>query len=191
MRSILLSIGFFLCCSLLVPSLAHADSESAGYKIKEQLDCVNVFNVLASLAAPSCPVKPSAPNRGSEIDAAIALLAEHKLLARSAFDGLDITFCPLNFGLGLVPAPKTIFLDDGLRAGSIETLAEVLVHELEHVVQMRTMGVDDFKCGYINALVDCGGCFDDQHPLEAPAYKAQAEVRDYLLEKWLQRSGEY
>ena len=152
----------------------------------QQLECVRVFDVLVSLAAPVCTI-PDISHRPTEITKAIDLLRENNFVSEVEFQEIDIAFCALNFGLGLVPQANKIIIDDGLQHASTDTLAEVLIHELEHIKQMRTMGAIDFKCGYINALVDCGGCYDENHPLEAPAYQVQARVRDFLLSKWQQQ----
>ena len=169
-----------ISCSFLVTLTASAESGA-----EKNLNCINMFDVLALLAAPVCATQESS-DRAPELNAAIELLIEHRFVSPSQFRDIDLKFCPLNFGLGLVPQPNTIIIDDGLRQASTDTLAEIIVHELEHVTQMRTMGAADFKCGYINALVDCGGCYDEKHPLEAPAYEAQARVRGFLLAKWKQ-----
>ena len=177
-----MSLRFFVLAAvssaLLVPLICSAESSAA-----KQFDCLDMFDVLASLAAPAC-LSEQPVDRAPEITAAIDLLVKHRFVSRAQFRTIEVAFCPLNFGLGLVPKSNTIFIDDGLRHGSIDTLAEILMHELEHVNQIHTMGVTNFKCGYINALVDCGGCYDENHPLEAPAYATQARVRDFLLLQW-------
>lgn len=167
--------------ALLAPLNCGAESSAA-----KQFHCIDMFDVLASLAAPTC-VSEDPSDRAPELTQAIDLLVKHEFVSSIQFRNIEVSFCPLNFGLGLVPKPNTIYIDDGLRYGSTDTLAEILIHELEHINQIRTMGVTDFKCGYINALVDCGGCYDENHPLEAPAYAAQARVRDFLLARWKRR----
>lgn len=169
-------------------SLFHACELGAQneHRHKKEFDCVAVFDLFTGLAAPQCPRDISVQERAPEINEAISILSEFKFIDRTSFDNIRIAYCPLINGLGIVPQSDIIYLDDGLRNGSADTLAEVLFHELQHVTQMREMGSDKFKCGYINELIACGGCTDNNHALEAPAYAAQSKVRDLLLKRWLE-----
>ena len=169
--------------SVLIISLSIATDHK---QITKEFDCVAVFDLVAGLAAPNCPHETQASSYDSEVIGAINLLMENDFITRSSFDNISIKFCPLIQGLGLVRRPDAILIDDGLRLGSTDTLAEVLIHELMHIKQMQSMGEDEFKCTYINELLACGGCMDKNHALEAPAYKAQARVRELLLERWLE-----
>ena len=173
--------GKALLALLLAGSLSAASYE----RLNEELDCVTVFDFLVALAAPNCAVGVSTSAHAPEIIAALELLTEQGFIREDGFENIDTGFCPLTNGLGLTPAPNTIYLDDGLQAASTDTLAEVLFHELQHVNQMRDMGTKAFKCAYIKSLAECGGCTDSYHSLEAPAYAEQARVRDALLHRWL------
>lgn len=155
--------------------------------IAKEFDCAAAFDFVASLAAPSCPRETFGSPYDSEISAAIHLLMENEFVTASSFNNISIKFCPLTQGLGLVRRPNAILIDDGLRLGSPDTLAEILIHELMHIKQMQFMGRDAFKCKYIDELLACGGCMDKNHALEAPAYMAQARVRDSLLQRWLEK----
>jgi len=167
---------------------AWSENPSPSPSPTPEFDCVAVFDFMAGLAAPICPHSNEKEARAHEINLAAGLLVEHNFLSPSALDEISIVFCPLTYGLGIVPKPNTIYIDDALQSGSVDTLAEVLLHEFEHVKQMRAAGSTAFKCAYITDLLACGGCMDKNHAMEAPAYAAQARVRDFLLQRWLKDS---
>lgn len=81
----------------------------------------------------------------------------------------------------MVPAPNRLYLDDGLITMSVDGLAEILAHELEHRSQFLTRGARGFKCDYVRAMRDCGGCQDRRHALEREAYERQDRARVRLL----------
>ena len=152
--------------------------------ITEEFDCVGLFDLVTTMAAPNCPADQQDNIGRSKILEAQGLLSQHKLVSEFALVGVSVKFCPLTHGLGLVRQSNEILIDDGLRLGSRETLAEVIAHELAHITQMRELGEDRFKCSYIKELLNCG-CMDKHHVLEAPAYAVQTKVRDFLLGVWL------
>ena len=120
-----------------------------------------------------------------EADARLAAV-RRRLLATglaqpSEFADLRIAFCPLLQGTGMLPDPSHLYLDDGLLGMSVEGLAEILAHELQHRVQFASFGHRGFKCAYVRAMSACGGCQDRRHPLEAEAYARQDLARERLL----------
>lgn len=169
-----------LCLSGII---LYAIADTRG---SEELECVTLFNFVTAFIAPTCPIEKTTTD-AQKITEAIKLLAAHGFDYTQDLANVSIDFCPLQQGLGLVRQVDSILLDDGLKLGSKDTLAEVIAHEMEHVAQIRRMGEDKFKCAYIEELVACGGCVDKNHALEAPAYAIQARVRDILLKQWLEK----
>ncbi len=146
----------------------------------EEFDCVNAFDLFASFAALQCTASNEAPHDRLTIRRALARLRQLKLMAVDPAE-LEIRFCPLLSGTGLVPAPARVLLDDGLRTMSRDGLAEIIAHELVHVQQFELLGSAEFKCAYVRAMSACGGCQDRAHPLEDAAYRAQDRARAALL----------
>ena len=170
---------------LITGSLTAASSD----RFPDDRDCVTVFDFLVTIAAPACGTVEQRDDRPDKIAAAISLLVAQGFVQAKDFDNIRASFCPLSNGLGLTPSPETGYLDDGLQGASVDTVAEVLFHELHHVRQMREFGAQSFKCAYIESLIACNGCTDQRHALEAPAYAAQALVRDALLDHWLKNNA--
>lgn len=173
----------------IVVLLAASLSAASNNRFPEKQDCVAIFDFLVILAAPGCETNSSTQTRPNKIGAGINLLVTEGFVTTGAFDAIETRFCPLTSGLGLTPSANSIYLDDGLAQTSDETVAEVLYHELQHVQQIREMGSQTFKCAYIESFIACNGCTDHGHALEAPAYAAQARVRDALLNRWLEKNA--
>jgi hypothetical protein len=152
----------------------------------ESFDCVNAFDMFAAFARFGCETAGMVAG-----DAAVIAAARRRLAAFARWDsevlGARVQFCPLLAGTGLVPAPRTVLLDDGLRLMSPDGLAEVLAHEFEHVQQFETMGASAFKCAYVRAMNACGGCQDRGHPLERVAYETQDRIRELLLQNAIEQ----
>ena len=186
-----LGVLFLLVILFAVPLLV-AHEKNLSPKV---FNCVAVFDVATNYLSGTCPQVSAYPphNRArhddnAKIALAIELLEEVGFVVPGQFAEVETSFCPLTRGLGVVPRQNVIFLDDGLRKASQDTLAEVIFHELQHVEQMRHMGEAQFKCAYVTAMIDCAGCTDKYHSLEAPAYAGQARVREVLLARWLETS---
>ncbi|MGD9601153.1 MAG: hypothetical protein AB7O21_07995 [Gammaproteobacteria bacterium] len=145
-----------------------------------EFDCVNAFDLFASFAMLKCAKSPENPGDAARVAAALARLEEVGLLVPGGAAGIEIRFCPLLNGTGLVPAPGRMLLDDGLRGMSADGLAEVMAHEFVHLRQFAARGRNGFKCDYVRGMSACGGCQDRAHPLEAPAYVAQDHARERL-----------
>ena len=146
-----------------------------------EFDCVDTFNLFAGFVMLRCALVAPEPRDAHLLDAAKQVLLDHRLAQTRDFAALNLSFCPLVSGTGMVPAANRIYLDDGLRGSSAEGLAEVLAHEAVHVRQLNSLGERDFKCRYVEQMSACGGCQDRHHPLEAEAYAAQDVVRNTLL----------
>ena len=146
-----------------------------------EFDCLNAFDLFASFVMLSCAAIQSEPDDRAIIERALSRLHELQLATPQNTAEIDIRFCPLLSGTGLVPAPGRVLLDDGLRAMSAEGLAEIIAHELVHVQQFEALGSAEFKCAYVRAMSACGGCQDRGHPLELAAYAAQDRARAALL----------
>ena len=146
-----------------------------------EFDCLNAFDLFASFVMLSCAAIKDEPDDRAIIDRALSRLHELQLATPQNTAEIDIRFCPLLSGTGLVPAPGRVLLDDGLRAMSAEGLAEIIAHELVHVQQFEALGSAEFKCAYVRAMSACGGCQDRGHPLELAAYVAQDRARAALL----------
>ena len=169
----------FATCATAGP-LAEVLDAPPSMPFAEEFDCVNAFDLFASFAALQCATSKDAPHDRLAIARALARLQQLQLMAAPPAD-LQIRFCPLLNGTGLVPAPKRVLLDDGLRAMSTDGLAEIIAHELVHVQQFEQLGSAEFKCAYVRAMSACGGCQDRAHPLEDAAYQAQDRARAALL----------
>lgn len=148
---------------------------------EERFDCADAFDLIAIMATFRCNAYRASPAAAAKIDAALARLGALALAEPGELVSTRIAFCPLAGGTGLVPAPGTIWLDDGLLAMSPDGLAEIVAHELEHVRQFAELGPRGFKCEYVRQMAACGGCQDRGHALEAPAYARQDVARERLL----------
>ena len=147
----------------------------------DSFDCVDAFEVVAAFSTLRC-----GPQRIVSGDAARLRTVGKRLLdigqvSAEELSRLTIEFCPLGSGTGIVPADGQIYLDDGLRLASDDGIAEVLAHEITHTRQFSKMGAREFKCTYVQAMAQCGGCQDRRHALEREAYAVQDEVRRLLL----------
>jgi len=167
-----------LALCALAPALSHAAAPSP---TNEQFDCADAFDLVAMTVMLRCAAFPAPPDARARIEAARRRLLATGLVDAAEFDGLEIAFCPLLQGTGMVPDPDRLYLDDGLISMSTDGLAEIIAHEIQHRAQFDTYGVHGFKCAYVRAMADCGGCQDRRHPLEAEAYARQDRVRDALL----------
>lgn len=168
--------------ALLALSLCAAPaSHGAPPLANEQFDCADAFDLVAMSVMLRCAAYRAPAAADARIAAARQRLLDARLADAAEFADLDIAFCPLLQGTGMVPEPDRLYLDDGLIAMSIDGLAEIIAHEIQHRAQFDAYGVRGFKCAYVRAMADCGGCQDRRHPLEAEAYARQDRVREALL----------
>ena len=166
---------------LFVAALTAAFSAAAEPLASEQFDCADAFDLIAMTVMLRCSTYSEPPAAAARIEAARRRLLARGLADSAEFDGLHIAFCPLVQGTGMVPDPTRLYLDDGLLGMSVDGLAEIIAHELQHRVQFESFGAHGFKCAYVRAMTACGGCQDRQHPFEREAYERQDLVRDALL----------
>ena len=174
-----------MCCTLGTPAhsadVAAATERAAPTPLRaERFDCENAFDLIAMMVIARCSVYQAPPAASEAIAAASARLRDQQLASAEELDRSTIAFCPLAAGTGMVPAPRQLYLDDGLITLSTDGLAEILAHELEHVQQFERMGTREFKCEYVRDMLACGGCQDRGHGLEAAAYDRQDRVRERL-----------
>jgi hypothetical protein len=156
------------------PSGTHPDALSGDF------DCEATFDLVASTLIAGCTGAVPSSAAQAKIDAALARLEDAGLVQAGELTDIAIGVCPLTRGAGIVPAPRRIYLDDGLMGASDDLVAEVIAHELEHVRQFETLGARGFKCGYVRAMLACGGCQDRRHDLEHDAYARQDRARERL-----------
>lgn len=149
----------------------------------ERFDCADAFDLVALLASARCAVQRPVDDGQAKLQAVRERLLGLGLATSEEFGGVRVTFCPLTHGTGMTPSAAAILLDDGLLGMSVDGLAEILAHELEHVRQFRTLGARGFKCAYVRAMSACAGCQDRRHALERPAYERQDAVRERLLKE--------
>lgn len=147
----------------------------------EQFDCADAFDLIAMAVMLRCATYAPPPAAQTRIDTARQRLLDQGLATPAEFDGLRIAFCPLMQGTGMLPDPDRLYLDDGLISMSVDGLAEIIAHELQHRVQFSSFGRHGFKCRYVRAMSACGGCQDRRHPLEGEAYLRQDRAREVLL----------
>ena len=157
---------------------AHA---ADGPGVAGQFDCADAFELVAMTVMVACAGYRAPAAAHGKIAQAQARLLDARLATAREFDGLDIAFCPLMQGTGMMPAPDRLYLDDGLQRMSVDGLAEIIAHELEHRRQFARLGVRGFKCAYVRDMSNCGGCQDRRHPLEREAYERQDRAREELL----------
>ena len=167
-------------------ALVLAASAAADKPVTEQFDCADAFDVIAMTVILRCAAYTAPPAAGARLDAARRRLLDTGLATLPEFEGLTLAFCPLVQGTGMMPDPDRLYLDDGLIGMSVDGLAEILAHELQHRVQFDSFGAHGFKCAYVRAMAACGGCQDRRHPLEREAYERQDRVRAALLKSTLQ-----
>ncbi len=163
-------LGTLLACTPGRATAAPADA----------FDCADAFDVIAMTVMLRCAAWVAPATADARLDAVRRRLLATGLAQPEEFTGLTIAFCPLLQGTGMVPDPAHLYLDDGLLAMSVEGLAEIVAHELQHRVQFASFGRRGFKCAYVRAMSACGGCQDRRHPLEAEAYARQDRVRETL-----------
>ncbi len=147
----------------------------------ESFDCADAFDLIAMTVIIRCAHYTSPAAAHARIDAARHRLQATGLATVAEFETLEITFCPLMQGTGMVPGPERLYLDDGLQGLSVDGLAEIIAHELEHVRQFANRGERGFKCDYVRDMMACGGCQDRRHPMEREAYERQDAARLRLL----------
>ncbi len=167
-----------LLCLLL--TLTAVGAPRAEPPLDQRFDCEQAFDLIATLVIARCAAWRAPPAAADKLATTRARLLASGLAGSAELDLARIAFCPLAAGTGMVPAPRTLYLDDGLIELSVDGLAEILAHELEHVAQFERLGARGFKCDYVRAMVACGGCQDRQNALEAEAYARQDAVREAL-----------
>lgn len=164
----------------LVVAFAAASRAGLG-ALGEEFDCADAFDLVANGVILGCALHAMPTTARAKLEAARERLLTAALADPGEFAGLELAFCPLPRGTGMLPAPDRLYLDDGLAGMSVDGLAEILAHELEHRRQFRALGTRVFKCDYVRWMRDCGGCQDRRHPLEREAYERQDRVRARLL----------
>lgn len=180
-RALPVLLAALLAVDATATELDDALNASPTMPFAEEFDCVNAFDMFVSFVMLRCAATPVLPTDRPTIQRALTRLRELELLAPAADPEIEIRFCPLLNGTGLVPAPRRMYLDDGLRAMSADGLAEIIAHEFAHIGQFEALGRAEFKCSYVRAMSACGGCQDRGHPLERAAYEAQDRARNRLL----------
>lgn len=183
LRARLLALLPALCLALHGPVLAAGDGAPQGTPLAgfmADFDCEDAFDLVAMMVVFRCAAYAEPAAGPARVAAALARLREVDLREADRHATTRVAFCPLAGATGMVPAPDTLYLDDGLLGLSTDGLAEIMAHEFEHVAQFERLGARGFKCAYVEAMTACGGCQDRRHPLEASAYARQDEARERL-----------
>lgn len=171
-----------ICAGVLgVLVLSPALAQESALRSADSFDCVDAFDVVAAFSTLQCGPQSVASGDAARLRTVGQRLLEIGQVSAGEWSQLTIEFCPLGSGTGIVPAAAHIYLDDGLRLASDDGIAEVLAHEITHTRQFSKMGAREFKCTYVRAMAQCGGCQDRHHSLESEAYAVQDEVRRILL----------
>lgn len=168
-----------LALALVAPWLVGAAEDPAAPA--ESFDCADAFDLIAMTTMLRCAAWVAPADADARIEAVRRRLLATGLAQPQEFAGLRIAFCPLLQGTGMLPDPDHLYLDDGLLGMSVDGLAEIVAHELQHRAQFASLGRRGFKCAYVRDMSACGGCQDRRHPLEADAYARQDRARDGLL----------
>ncbi len=156
-----------------------------GVEYGKQFDCVDAFDLAMIATTVGCPTHSSGQGSETGFGAAIDRLIEAGFFSSAEFAELTVQWCPLTQAMGFTPNASQIYIDSGLRQGSIDLLAEVLAHEMVHIRQFHQLGARGFKCTYVSAFLSCGGCQTRAHVLEEEAYRFQDTVRERFLEEFL------
>ncbi|MDA0823076.1 MAG: hypothetical protein O3C28_11720 [Proteobacteria bacterium] len=172
---------------LLLSAIGSADEQATPTLDSSSFNCVDAFDVIALATMLHCQIAGAQPDTDQLIPAAVDRLRASGDSQERALDDVTIEWCPLTHALGFTASGQHIYLDAGLRVGTVDLVAEVLAHELVHVRQFRALGTDGFKCAYVQAFIDCGACQDEGNRFESEAYVVQEQVRTDLRERSLQR----
>lgn len=163
-----------------VPADAAQDTPPA--PPSKRFDCEDAFDLVAKMVVFRCANYVAPATANGRIETALTRLRDAGLMSGAEAAGAQIAFCPLAQGTGMVPVPGRMYLDDGLIDLSADGLAEIIAHEFVHIHQFEQLGERGFKCAYVRAMVDCGGCQDRKNALEADAYARQDMAREKLKE---------
>lgn len=161
-----------------VPADAAPDTPSA--PLSKRFDCEDAFDLVSKMVVFRCATYTAPATANGRIEMALTRLRDAGLMSGAEAASAQIAFCPLAQGTGMVPEPGRMYLDDGLIDLSPDGLAEIIAHEFVHIHQFEQLGERGFKCAYVRAMVDCGGCQDRKNALEADAYARQDTAREKL-----------
>ena len=155
----------------------------------QQFDCVDAYDLARYFTTISCQANSTEEKKRELFERAKRRLTTHGFFAAREFRDIELHWCKLNNAAGFTADAHNIYLDAGLYAGGPDLVAETIAHEMIHIRQFHQLGETEFKCTYITALLQCGGCQDRGHAMEAEAYRFQDRVRQQLLQDWLDGDG--
>lgn len=132
--------------------------------------CTAPFQAVTNAVIAKCSNWPGRTDDQHLIAKAKTVLVSLGILGTTELDGVQVRWCPLQGANGMAADTGRIYLDTALKGNAAQT-ALTLAHELVHIRQFRAAGSDVFKCGYVTAYADCGGCQDRRNEFERGAYE--------------------
>lgn len=149
--------------------------------------CTVPFEVITKFVNAACSNWDHRLENQDIIQEAVELLVQNNIIPAYEFEGIQIRWCPLpyipNLNInteGITPDSGRIYLDTGNRNNSLINQAALIAHEMTHIRQFRNLGTTEFKCAYSSALIECGGCQDEDHPFEREAIDFAETVEQQL-----------
>lgn len=150
--------------------------------------CALGFDAVTKATIAQCSSWNGRLDGAQQLNDAKKMLIEAGVFAANNFNGVQIRFCPIQ-AHGIAPDRNYIYIDiDYIRRDPIE-LAVLIAHEMKHRQQYVRMGTENFKCTYTRKFLECKGCQEEGHPLEAEAYKFEEIAEIALLRKFGNKDG--
>lgn len=162
-----------------IPSIPVTTVENV--KATLQQSCIAAYQALTNAVIGECSNYDGRLDGQPQIARAAQMLISNGFVRADELAGVQIRYCPLRGAQGMAPDRGRIYLHTSTMNDPPIPQAALLAHEVKHLRQYRTMGTDNFKCTYSRKYVECGGCQDDRHPLEAEAYQFERAVMQELL----------
>lgn len=120
---------------------------------------------------------------GRDEDAALIADARETLIRlgitdATLFDGVTLSWCPLERVNGMAPRFDRVLLNPAYKARPVDLVA-LLGHEMVHIRQYREMGEEAFRCRYGQDIANGRG-MQRANPLERDAYEEEDRIRARL-----------
>lgn len=94
------------------------------------------------------------------------------------FDGVEITWCPLQRVNGMAPRINRVLLNPAYKSRPVDLVA-LLGHEMVHIRQYRDWGEEQFRCRYGQEIAGGRG-MQRANPIEREAYEEEDGIRAHL-----------
>lgn len=107
-----------------------------------------------------------------------ATLIRLGLTDAALFDGLEISWCPLQRVNGMAPRANRVLLNPSYKSRPVDLVA-LLGHEMVHIRQYRDWGEEQFRCRYGREIAGGHG-MQRANPIEREAYEEEDGIRAHL-----------